>query len=455
MMREPVDLRRAVKEEVGRDLADFTFTPAMQERVMAQLHKRPRSRLTWLYPASAAAAVLLILATTMSTQLKQEKAQELATTAGSATQEVAPVAPATNANTNADAANAKSAIAPSSPPPVETKDQSDGQQSTGITAFGVGSGPDSSAPALVAPGPMSKMMGKRSVAGPQLAALPSEHLVVTLTNGAVTRVDQTGAPVWQVALPATLQAEQVAAAPNGKLVVSAGTTVLLLGPDGSMLESLQLTEPAQQITTGTNDRLALVSEQIVYERQAAGQPLVAIAQAGVSAAAFTPDGLLVLATPDGLAAYGPNGNRRWLATGDGGQLLISPDGKTLLWGNSLYRYDANGAEASPLEPASGVVAGGPGLLRWDGEQLKGFTWAGKQAWTWTAQGFIASVYRGEGDRIWVVLDTPEGIKLQELQGTTGRLVGRAQSLPAIPQEATVVDGKLYLRLPEGLTILPL
>ncbi|HLO04842.1 MAG TPA: hypothetical protein VK191_17175, partial [Symbiobacteriaceae bacterium] len=74
-MREPVDLRRAVQEEVGRDLADFTFTPAMQERVLAQIHKRPRSRLTWLYPASAAAAVLLILVTS-TTNLTHTKSEQ-------------------------------------------------------------------------------------------------------------------------------------------------------------------------------------------------------------------------------------------------------------------------------------------------------------------------------------------------------------------------------------------
>lgn len=448
-MREPVDLRRAVQEEVGRDLADFTFTPAMQQRVLAHIHKRPRSRLTWLYPASAAAAVLLILATTSMQPTTHDKAEQREVAAQSTKKEAAPVAPAGN-----EPAEAKRAATESTPPPAEAK-KADGQVMD-ATGYKAESTPETSGQALGGPGIAAAMiMGKHGITGPQLAAVPTERLVVTLTNGVVTRLDLTGAPAWQVALPETMKAEQVVAAPNGKLVVGAGSTVLLLGPDGSTLESLQLAEPIQQITTGPNDRLALVSEQAVYVRQAAGQPPVAIAEANVSAAAFTPNDLLLLATPEGLAAYGSNGSRRWIATGEGGPLLVSTNGETLLWGNTLYRYDANGATPSALEPAAGVTAGGPGLLRWDGERLTGLTWAGKQAWSTTVQGFIAAIYQGEGGRLWVVLDTPDGVKLQELQGATGRLVGKAQSLPTIPLEATIVDGKLYLRLPEGVTILPL
>lgn len=448
MMREPVDLRRALKEEVRKDLADFTFTPAMQQRVLAQIHKRPRSRLTWLYPASAAAAVLLILVSSTS-YLRQGKAEQLqeAASAGAQQAAAAPVAPSSN-----EAVATKSAPTSEPAPTERSTDQFNAQ-----VADGIGNAMATGAPethALAAPGSNAKIAGKLAVTGPQMAAVPSQHLVVTISGSAVTRIDSTGAPVWQVALPATLKSEQVVTAPNGKIVVGAGSKVLLLGPDGSTLQWLQLKESVQQIATGPSDQLALVSEQAVYVRQAAGQPLTAIAETGVSAAAYTPEGLLLLVTQDGLAAYGPNGNRRWLATGDGGSLLVSKEGKVLLWGNALYHYDSTGAAATALEPMAGVTAGGPGLLRWDGEQLKAITWAGKQVWNWVAPGFINAIYR-EGERLWVVLDTPEGFKLQELKGATGRPVGEAQTLPIIPQEAIVMDGKLYLSLPDGLTVLSL
>lgn len=444
MMREPVDLRRAVKEAVGEDLADLTFTPAMQQRVLAQIHKRPRSRLTWLYPASAAAAVLLILVTSTS-YLRQDRADQKVAASGGAPQEAtsAPVAPA-----GAESMNAATATAATPAPPEQRADRS--TDGVGNSAAGV---PAPEIKAFGGPGINAMMMGKLAPTGPQMAAVPSEHLVVTLTGGAVTRIDVTGAPVWQVALPT--KAEQIVAAPNGKLVVGAGSTTLLLGPDSSTLESLQLKEPVLQIVTGPSDQLALISEQAVYVRRAAGQPPVAIREPNVSAGAFSPDGLLLLATPEGLAAYGPNGNRRWLATGDGGPLLVGPVGKMLVWGDKLYRYDSTGAEASALEPAVGTIAGGPGLLRWDGERLKGINWAGKQAWTWQASGWITAVYQGEGDRVLVVLDTPDGVVLQELQGATGRPVGKLQSLPWTPLEGAIVDGQLYLRLPEGITVLPL
>lgn len=450
MMREPVDLRRAVKEEVGKDLADFTFTPAMQQRVLAQIEKRPRSRMSWLYPASAAAAVLLILVTSTSF-LRQDKAEQHQATASGGAQEQAnaPIAPSGN-----EAIAATSAPTPEPAPTERSTDQFDVQVTDGIgNAIAASPAPDTFH-ALTAPGPTAKM-GKQAFTGPQMAAIPSQHLMVTLSGSAVTWIDPNGAPVWQVALPATLKAEQVVAAPNGKIVVSAGSKVLLLGPDGSMLESVQLQEPVMQIATGSGDQLALVSAQAVYVRQNAGQPPIAIGEANVSAATFTPEGLLLLVTQDGLAAYGSNGNRRWLATGDGGPLLVSKEGKVLLWGNSLYRYDTTGAAPTAVEPAAGVMAGGPGLLRWDGEQLKAITWAGKQAWTWTAPGFIYAIYQGDGERLWAVLDTPDGFKLQELKGATGRPVGEARTLPTIPQEAIVMDGKLYLRLPDGLTVLSL
>jgi hypothetical protein len=446
MMREPVDLRRAIKEEVGREQADLTFTPAMQERVLAEIKKRPRSRLAWLYPASAAAAVLLILVTSRTHLAQREQPQhEVAAppTAATPVQEQTGTAPAERVLTSE--AQVKTVV-PSEPVPSEPMkaQPKDAPPHEGIAS--------NKGMAVQDKGKLS-MLTVAPVTGPQLAAVPAQHLVVTLTDGSITRVDPAGAPVWQVALPASKQAQQVVAAPNGKLVVGAEGTVLLLGADGSMLESLQVAEPVRLIAAGPGDRLALVSEQAVYLRQAASQPLVALAEKDVSAASFTPDGVLLLATPRGLIAYGPDGQRRWVAGGDGGPLLVSPDGKAILWGNNLY--DAEGVQLVILEPTAGVVAGGPGLLRWEGDQLKGFTWAAKRSWTWTAPGFITSVIPGEGDRLWVVMDTPEGVKLQGIQGSLGRPVGKAQALPASPQEAVAVDGYLYLRLPEGLTILPM
>lgn len=437
-MREPVDLRQAVQEEVGRDLADLTFTPAMQERVLAQIQKRPRSRMTWLYPASAAAAVLLILVTTTQSGrlggLRRESPNQPSTAAPQMEITAAGAA-------NPEQAAASAATANEVQPPAENR-----ADAAGMSALAA-----PQAPNMKAAGPAFTMMDARLAAGPRLAASPEAKMVVTLKDGAVARIDQSGAPPWQVALPASLKAEQVRIAPNGKVVVGAGPTVLILGPDGSTLESLKMAEPIRQIATGPNDSLALVGERAVYVRQRAGQPPQALTIPGVSAATITSEGLLLLSTPDGLAAYGPNGNRRWLNVGEGGALLTSPDGKVILWGNALY--DAEGRALPTLEPATGATVGGPGFLRWEGEELNAFTWAGKHTWSWTAPGFILAAYQGDGERLWVLLQMPEEAQLQALQGATGRPAGRAQTLAGVPFEVVAQEGKLYLRMVEGLSVL--
>jgi hypothetical protein len=301
--------------------------------------------------------------------------------------------------------------------------------------------------------------------GPQLAVLPGAQGVISIAAGNVARLDATGATVWQVEFPGSKQPEQVMVTPGGKIAVVAENTMLILSPDGAVVESLQVSEPIRQLAWGARDRLAIVGDHAVYVRQASGQPLLTVAEAEVRSAAYTPDGLLVLATPAGLSAYEQGGAKRWQidrqqagpVTPDGkgvrpvDSLLISPDGQRILWNDQIL--DPNGAQVANLvDHAYRQIAVGALVLRMQADKLQAVDWTGKVAWSWDASGPITGLFAGQDERVWVLLQTPDGVQLQALQASSGRPAGRAQPLSAFPTEGVAAGGKVFLRQNGELTV---
>lgn len=489
------EIRRAVKESMGRTMQGLEFTPEMGRKVLERIRaeegapegsaQRPFPRamtrpLAWIAAAAAAFAMAMNMdgVELFQRQAKDSGAMESLTTANS------PTAPPSQTLSDATGTSSSPGPAPSTPAPAE--------ETVTFTAPGAGrSGTAESQregevplelplpaadtkdgqPKSAKPDPAVAHINKGK--GPEMGivAMDASHRlsltaassdrVVELRSDGVFAYGAHGEPLWERRFEGGEPTGRLRIAGDGSMAVSAGARVYLLGADGAVRSTVTVPEFVTDIALGPDGRLAVAYGRSVAVYQGEKQ---AYALDGVDGPAMTfgPDGSLAVLSfgeKHVLTRYDQTGKQtaKLELTGDfSPALAYEPATALVLAGRQAVDVTGRVAWQLPLVPQGAAPMGTGGLVvAWDAATIVGVKATdGQELWRAlvpNTEGGIARVaVSADGARVAILAHTGQGPMLWVLD-QQGKLV-YSEQLETMPVDMALAGRVLVLQNGDGLQV---